>query len=237
MARRLEDGLWQFDLGVFAPLAANVFLLDESERDDTDDDTVTLVDTGLPVNYPTVRSELTDAGYEVADIDRVLLTHYDLDHVGGLARLNGLDAEVYLGAADVALVRRDWDPQWAHHKGLFHRVARRFYPLEGYDLTPVEDGDRIGGFTAFHTPGHNPGHTVYVHEDIGTAFLGDLVWREGEGLTIPFWLDSYDMREIRRSVRGFADRTPAFERALLAHGDPIHDGGDDDLRSLADSLA
>lgn len=237
MAERLDEGLWQFDLGLFAPLAANVFLLDEGEVDASDDDAVTLVDTGLPVNYPSIRSELRDAGYAVADIDRVLLTHYDLDHVGGLARLDGLDADVYLGAKDVDLVRGDWDPQWTHHKGLFHRVARRLYSLDAYDITPVEDGQTIGGFTAFHTPGHNPGHTVYVHEALGTAFLGDLVWREGEGLTIPFWLDSYDMREIRRSVRTFADRTPAFERALFSHGAPLLESGDDSLRTLADTLA
>lgn len=232
MARRLDEGLWQFGLGLFAPLASNVFLVDGAALSDGDD-AVTLVDTGLPVNVPTVREELADAGYAVEDIDRVLLTHYDLDHVGGLARLRGLDAEVYMGAADVDLVRGDWNPSWTHHKGVFHRLVRLLYTMEDYDLRAVADGDTIGGFTAFHTPGHNPGHTVYVHEGADAAFLGDLVWEDDGEFTVPFWLDSYDMRELRRSVRAFADRTPPFERGLMCHGDPVLSDADDLLRALA----
>jgi glyoxylase-like metal-dependent hydrolase (beta-lactamase superfamily II) len=235
MARRLDDGLWQFDLGLFAPLATNVFFVDGSQTPGGDD-AVTLVDTGLPINLPTVRGELADAGYTAEDIDRVLITHYDLDHVGGLARLSGLDADVYMGAADVDLVRGDWHPSWGHHKGAFHRLARMLYSMDDYDLHAVEDGDTIGGFTAFHTPGHNPGHTVYVHEALDAAFLGDLVWEDDGELTIPFWLDSYDMRELRRSVRTFADRMPPFERGLMCHGDPVLSGADELVRELADRL-
>ncbi|WP_255195773.1 MBL fold metallo-hydrolase [Halorarius litoreus] len=235
MARRLADGLWQFDLGLFRPLASNVFLVDGAEVSGGDD-AVTLVDTGLPINLPTVRGELDDAGFVVADIDRVLLTHYDLDHVGGLARLAGLDADVYMGAADVDLVRGHWHPEWTHHKGAFHRLARMLYSMDDYDLHAVEDGDTIGGFTAFHTPGHNPGHTVYHHEGFDAAFLGDLVWEEDGELTIPIWLDSYDMAEIRESVRSFADRAPPFERGLMCHGNPVLEGADALMRALADRL-
>lgn len=244
MVRRLAEGLWQFDLGLFAPLASNVFLVvdgpgrrDSDETADPASDDVTLVDTGLPVNLPTIRGQLAEVGYEVSDLDRVLITHYDLDHVGGLARLSDLDAPVYMGARDIDLVRGDWDPQWGHHKGAFHRLIRTVYRMDSYDLRPVEEGEEIGAFTAFHTPGHNPGHTVYIHEGLDAAFLGDLVWENDGEFTIPFWLDSYDMRQIRRSVREFADRTPPFERGLASHGDPVVHGAGAKFRELADRLS
>jgi glyoxylase-like metal-dependent hydrolase (beta-lactamase superfamily II) len=101
---------------------------------------------------------------------------------------------------------------------------------------PVDDGDRIGGFRAFHTPGHNPGHTVYLHEELGAAFLGDLAWSEDGELTIPVWLDSYDIEEIRESVRWFASASPRFDMACVAHGPPILDGGYDAFRALADGI-
>ncbi|MFC7177697.1 MBL fold metallo-hydrolase [Halosegnis marinus] len=104
------------------------------------------------------------------------------------------------------------------------------------DLRPVADGDAVGAFAAHHTPGHNPGHTVFVHEGFDAAFLGDLVWEERGGYTTPFWLDSYDMRELRESVRRFAAATPDFERGLVAHGDPLLVDGSDRLRELADGL-
>ena len=232
MANRLADGLWELDVGLFPPLASNAYLVDEGE-------TVSLVDTGLPVNRPALRGELRDAGdgYAPADLDRVLLTHYDLDHTGGLRALvrSGFEGTVHIGTADARLAAGEDHPPTAHPKGLFHRVVRPFFALPS-DVEPVADGDRIGGFTAFHTPGHNPGHTVYVHGGLGAAFLGDLVWIESGQLTPPFWLDSYDMYQLRESIRSFADRTPRFEVACPGHGRPITEGGHEALAGLVARL-
>lgn len=225
VARELREGVWLLELGLVPPLASNAFLVD--------DGTVTLVDTGLFVNRPALADELAAAGYAVGDVDRVLLTHYDIDHVGGLRALGAFAGPVYLGAADLALVRREVTPSPVSHKGLFHRAVRRVWDLAGVDLVGVEDGDTVGGFTAYHTPGHNPGHTVYVHADFGVAFLGDLVWESGGRLTTPEWFDSYDMDELRGSVRTLVERVPPFEIAAMAHGTPIALRGDDALADLA----
>ncbi|WP_435193946.1 MBL fold metallo-hydrolase [Natronomonas sp. EA1] len=214
MAKRLADGVWLLELGLVPPLATNVYLVDDRD--------VTLVDTGLPVNYPSMRDELAAAGYSPEEVDRVLLTHYDIDHVGGLGALP--DAAVYLGATDLDLLRGDWTPPLFHHKGAFHRAARRLFPLTDREITGVDDGDRIGGFEAVHTPGHNPGHTVYVHEELGLALTGDLLWEDGGELTPPFWLDSYDMHELRSSIRTFADRATGVDIVGMAHGDPVLEG-------------
>jgi glyoxylase-like metal-dependent hydrolase (beta-lactamase superfamily II) len=233
MARRLDAGLWLLDLGLVPPLATNVYLLDESLAGGGSE--LVLVDTGLPVNYPSIGSEFADAGYDPSDLDRVLLTHYDLDHVGGLRRLGPHEAPIHLGERDLALARGEWDPPWLHHKGTFHRLVRPLFDLSRFAVSPVADGERVGNFTAHHTPGHNPGHVVYVHEATETAFLGDLVWEEAGGYTTPFWLDSYDMRELRESVRAFAAATE-FERGLVGHGEPVLAGASGRLRELADGL-
>lgn len=229
MPRRLREGLWLLDLGLIPPFATNGYLLH--------DGTVTLVDPGLPWNRPTVRNELAAAGYALSDLDRVLVTHYDLDHAGALGALGPeFDGPVYMGAADVALARRQSHPPLAHHKGLFHRAVRRLFPLPaGMDVRPVSDGDAVDGFTAYHTPGHNPGHTVFVHES-GIAFLGDLVWGPEEGLRTPFRGDSYDMADIRASIVDFVDRAPPFAVAAMAHGEPRLTDGRDALVELADRL-
>jgi glyoxylase-like metal-dependent hydrolase (beta-lactamase superfamily II) len=230
MPRRLADGVWWLDLGLVAPLASNAYLVDDPE-----DGSLTLVDTGLPLNSPRIARELRAAGegFEASDLDRVLLTHYDLDHSGGLRRLHdaGFRGEVHLGAEDVRLVGGEWNPPLSHPKGLFHRLVRPYFDLD--EVTAVVDGERVGGFTAYHTPGHNPGHTVYVHEGLEAAFLGDLVWEEGGMLTPPIWLDSYDMRAVRRSIRDFAGRVTPFEVAAMGHGDPLERGGYDALQALA----
>jgi len=225
--------VWQLELGLVPPLLSNAYLVEQS-RFDGGSDELTLVDTGLWWNRPTIADELRGVGYEPGEIDRVLVTHYDLDHVGGLNRLvPAFDGPVSIGRADLNLMQGRMSPEWLHHKGLFHRASRRLFPLPELNLQPVDDGDAIGGFTAYHTPGHNPGHMVYHHAGASTAFLGDLVWGEDGALTTPFWGDSYDMARLRASVLALADRIPAFEIAAMGHGRPIETGGSDALTALA----
>ena len=236
MVRELCPGVWLLELGLVPPLASNAYLVDETAFDGSQD-TLTLVDTGLWWNRPTVREELGAVGYGPADLDRVLLTHYDLDHVGGLNRLvPAFDGPVSIGRDDLDLLEGRTHPDWLHHKGLFHRVSRRLFPLPELTLEPLGDGDTVGGFTAYHTPGHNPGHVVYHHAEASTAFLGDLVWGEPEGLTTPFWGDSYDMSQLRASVTALAGRIPAFDVAAMGHGDPLVTGGHEALSGLAARL-
>ncbi len=219
----------QFGLG--PPLLRNCYLVD-------DDGEPTLIDVGMPWDAARIREHLASVGYEVADVERVLITHYDYDHVGGLRRLaRDLDAPVYLGERDYGIVAREYTPPLLHHKGAFHRVLRRLFPLPlDLQLRPLADGERVGGFVAYHTPGHNPGHTVYVHEGRSAGFLGDLAWEDGGALTTPMRMDSYSLAEVRTSVGKLAERTPPFEIACVGHGEPLTRGGSEALGTLAASL-
>lgn len=233
MASRLADGVWLLDLGLFPPLASNAYLVDDRALDQPGAG-LTLVDTGLFINRPTLSSELAAAGYTPEDVDRVLITHYDIDHVGGLRAIPD-DTPVHIGGEDLALVRG----RHAHginHKGLFHRAVRSLFPIDSHPIHAIAEGDEVGGFRAFHTPGHNPGHTVYVHEGLSAAFLGDLVWEQDGELTTPFWLDSYNMHELRESIRSFVDRMPPYELACMGHGDPVVGAGSEAVRALAAKL-
>jgi glyoxylase-like metal-dependent hydrolase (beta-lactamase superfamily II) len=225
MARAVADGVYLLDISWPEPIGSNAYLVDDGE--------VTLVDAGLPVPRRSLTRELADVGYEPDALDRVLLTHYDIDHVGGLGRLRS-NAPVYLGSADAELVRREWSPPWRHHKGAFHRLTRRIFSLSSVDLQSVDDGDSVGGFRAIHTPGHNPGHTVYLHEESGTAFLGDLVWESDGSFVAPPWLDSYDTETIADSIARVAEES--FDHACVGHGRPVSPDADAVLRELAADL-
>ena len=225
MTREIVEGVWLLDVAWPEPIGANAYLVDDGD--------LTLVDAGVPLPRRSLVSEVRNAGYAPSEIDRVLLTHYDIDHVGGLARVD-LDVPTYLGRPDIRLVRRAWSPPWRHHKGAFHRLVCRLYPLSGTDLEPVSDGDRIGGFRAFHTPGHNPGHTVFKHPESGVAMLGDLVWSTDGGFVSPPWIDSYDTDRIAESVARIAGED--FEIACPGHGPPVETGTKAALSALAAEL-
>jgi glyoxylase-like metal-dependent hydrolase (beta-lactamase superfamily II) len=215
-----EASVWWLDLG-----GVNAYLAD-------DDGDLVLVDAGTPRNAADIRDGVHEAGYRVSDVSRVLVTHYDADHVGALSKL-GLDAPVYVGRADAEILAGQRRPSARNHKGLLQRVTGSFVSVPDLPIRPVEDGDEIGGFTAYHTPGHSPGHTAYVAESPSVAFLGDLA-RESDGkLDASPWAMSYDTDEVARSIRRVAYDAPAFEMAAIGHGTPIMRSGSERLRELS----
>ena len=223
--REVTRGVHLLEVAWPEPVGSNAYLVDDGD--------VTLVDAGLPVGRHRLTDELAAAGYAVADLDRALVTHYDVDHVGGFRAVDE-DVPVYIGAVDAELVRGAWSPPLSHHKGAFHRLLRRLFPMSGFDLHPVADGDRIGGFRSLHTPGHNPGHAVFIHDGLEAAFLGDLVWESDGEFVAPPWLDSYDTDRIARSISRVAGES--FEHACVGHGRPVSPAGDAVLRELAAEL-
>lgn len=226
-----EARVWWLDLG-----SVNSYLA-------ADGDDLVLVDAGTPRSAGAIAEGIHEAGREVRDVTRVLVTHFDLDHVGALSKL-GLDAPVYVGRADAEVLAGQTDPDWRSRKGLLQRAMKPFVSAPGLPIRPVEDGDEIGGFTAYHTPGHSPGHVAYVaagDAELGAvsggtpsvAFLGDLVV-ESEGQLEPSpWALSYDTDEVARSIRRLADSVPDFEIAAMGHGTPIMRNGSERLRELA----
>ncbi|EMA44067.1 MBL fold metallo-hydrolase [Halococcus saccharolyticus] len=223
MATQLGDGIWWFDLR-----GVNAYLIE--------DDVLTLVDAGTPLGARAIAAGIEETGHAVADIERVLLTHYDMDHVGALDRLDDLDAVVRAGAADARVLTGDAKPPWRNHKGAFQRAMGPFVGTPDLPVAPIDDGEAVGSFTAYHTPGHTPGHTAFVSEERSAGFLGDLVFESAGALTVSAWPMSYDTREAAASVRSLAECAPVFDGLGMGHGVPFVRDGDQRLADLARSL-
>jgi glyoxylase-like metal-dependent hydrolase (beta-lactamase superfamily II) len=102
-------------------------------------------------------SRLAAAGIEREDIDVVLLTHLHLDHDGWVWS-NGApyfpNASVRFGAADWPALVEGREGETADMMRELD-AAGRTDPIEG-------DGEVVPGISALATPGHTPGHTMYV---------------------------------------------------------------------------
>lgn len=218
MVTRLGNGVWWVNL-----LGANAYIVD-------DDGTLTLVDAGFPWSANRLAAALTEVGHSVSNVDRVLVTHYDIDHVGSLGHLETLDATVFVGRADAPLVRRDELPSLSSQKGLFQRAVDWWRATADLPVEPVDDGDRIGGFAAYHTPGHTPGHTVFVSERHDAAFFGDMVMESGGELVPTPWFICRNTAQNHDAIRTLSDRLDAFEIAAVGHGVPFVEGGDRRLK-------
>ncbi|MEF8772510.1 MBL fold metallo-hydrolase [Halodesulfurarchaeum sp.] len=218
MGGHLTERIWHLDLDY-----VNAYLVD--------DDVLTLIDAGLPWSGSTIKSEIRAAGFEPAQVERILVTHYDFDHVGALTAVPG-SPEIIVGAGDLDLVAGRTVPGLSGVKQAIQRFGAVFLTPPNRPLSTVKDGDEIGSFTAIHTPGHSPGHVAYVSEARDVAFIGDLLRSDGETLSRPPWYLNRDTVRIDHSVERLLDRLPPVEIVAPGHGEPLVQGCQQAIRAL-----
>jgi len=224
MVTPLADDVWWYDL-----TGTNAYLAD-------DDGALTLVDSGTGFHASALVGGLRDAGFELRDLDRILLTHYDVDHVGGLSTFDGVGLTIYVGATDAPFVTGERKAPLSKRKGLIQRLGRPLVSPPDNPVEPLEDGDTVGSFTVYDTPGHTPGHVSYVSESLSAAFLGDVVVERGGRLHPSVWVLNYDTEAVRRSVRSLAERAPPFDVAAMGHGVPFNRNGSQQLADVVERL-
>lgn len=152
----------------------------------------TVVDPGPPADiaYERLTAGISDAGYDLADVDHVVVSHWHVDHVGLAPRLAAAaDATVHMHERDAPLladyaaarerrVERDAATltAWGAPPERVEAVRQSDTPSGLPDTTPVvahADGDTVGGGELLHTPGHTVGHLAVRFGD--ALFVGDAV--------------------------------------------------------------
>jgi len=170
-----------------------------------------LVDVGFDATLPDLEAGLGDAGYDLADVATVLLTHHDGDHAAGLSTL----------AERV-------DPLVAAHREATPYVDGREPPVKGdpddrYPPVPVDlavtEGVRFrtaaGPMEVVFTPGHAPGHVSLYFPEERLLLAGDALVAE-DGLAGPKPEFTPDVARAAESVERLADL--AVETVVCYHG-------------------
>lgn len=224
MATVLGDGVVQLHCR-----GVNAYLLDDGAP--------TLIDAGAPWDLRRLRAELLDAGYHPGDVERVLLTHYDIDHVGALSRLSpALDATVYASDPDRAYLAGLRSPPTSTRKELIQRLFGPLIARPSLPVRPLSSGDEFGSIVARRAPGHTPGHTVFVSEELSTVVFGDAV-REHRGSLRPMYdLLCHSPSRARETILDLAAELPVFDIACVGHGTPLPADGYRALETLADRM-
>lgn len=115
---------------------------------------------------------LDAVGVTAADVDVVLLTHLHLDHNGWIWS----DGAPTFPNARVRFGSPDWDALVDGTDGASADSMRRL--AEYGDIEPIDgDGEVLPGISALATPGHTPGHTMFVLSSGGerAMILGDAI--------------------------------------------------------------
>ncbi len=187
---------------------------------------LTLVDTGMPGRAEAILRYVAALGHQPADVRRIVLTHYHVDHAGSLADLVArTGARVLVHVADAPFVEgRRISPA---ARGTWGHVVRAVAPFLGGRCVPVDErlahGDVIpvaGGLRVVHTPGHTPGSIALHLPTRGVLFTGDTLLVDWYGrIQEARALFSLDVQQARDSARQLADLD--FSVLAPGHGPPI----------------
>ncbi len=184
-------------------IVANPYLL-------IDPDGLTLIDAGLPGSHKKILHYMAGLGYAPHDLKRILITHADFDHVGGLAALKAASgARIFASPVESRAMAeghasRALKPRHRTIRLLFDLVARLFKPAPVQVDEPVSDGQIfpvLGGLRVVETPGHTPGHISLFAPSTGILFCGDSIVSEENGLRGSRGANNWDQAKSDESVR------------------------------------
>lgn len=206
-----------------------------------DPDGLTLIDTGLPGSAALIAQAIHQRGYQPADLRRVVLTHFHLDHIGAAAEIAGWgEVQVLAHHADVPFIHAgaigpaadlaDWE------RPIHDQVQSQ---LPEQPVVPpridreISDGDELDfgdGALAVAVPGHTPGSVAVYLPRHRVLFTGDAVARRLDG-TVICGVFNVDRAQAAASLRRLAELDTTV--ACFGHGEPLTRDAATELRAAS----
>ena len=157
-----------------------------------DTDGLTLIDTGLPHSERKILAYAAGLGKSARDVKRIILTHADLDHVGGLAALHKLTgARTYASKIEADAIAAGKPSRQTNSSGfsvmrLVFTLLRPFMKATPFQVDEIlTDGQilpALGGLRVIETSGHTPGHISLFLPAVGVLFCGDSLVTDENGI-------------------------------------------------------
>lgn len=188
-----------------------------------DNDEIVLVDAGFPRQVQEFREAFMKAGVSFDRLSKIIVTHSDTDHVGGLASiLNDSPQKITILAhekekpyieAELPPIRlTQMEGQLDALSGerkqqmseLYESLKANYKKLKASVDITVEDGEELpycGGIIVIYTPGHTPGHICLYHKNSRTLIAGDFLNVECGVLTHAPRFTCLDKEQYGNSLR------------------------------------
>ncbi len=212
-----------------------------------DGDGATIIDTGMPGQLDAIKAHLDRMRVDLSEIRRIILTHQDIDHIGGASALaEATGARVFAHPDDIPYIEGDL-PSIKMTPDRIEKMTQSLPDAERERVrailqnpprvkvgTAIRDGDELpfhGGLLVVHTPGHTPGHVSIFLKRSRVLLSGDALRVEEGELVGPSPSATPDM-EMATASLGKLVPLPV-DRVLCYHGGLSPEGAAARIRALA----
>jgi glyoxylase-like metal-dependent hydrolase (beta-lactamase superfamily II) len=209
---------------VVPAVIANTYIL-------VDEDGLTIIDAGLPRSEKKILKYITGLGKSAGDVKRIILTHSDLDHVGGLAALQKASgARTYASQTEADAIAigkpsRQITSTGFSFRRIFFALVDPFFKASPFQVDEIlTDGQSLpvlGGLRVVETPGHTPGHISLFAPAVGVLFCGDSMVSDESGLHGSRPMVTWDEAQAQESVRKQAELGASI--VCSGHGPVVQD--------------
>lgn len=216
----------QTNIPIKALKTVNSYIVEDQEKS-------VLIDVGIGFNLIDLKS-----GF-LKNVDKVIITHFHIDHIGGLSKLLSLfNVDVYMHRQDLNdlfrlreapeiyldvikdLHRENGvpdnliDKMIEHHPGFWKLIGIR----EIEDINGLNDGEKISldslDLNIIWTPGHTPGHICIYIKNNWYLFTGDHILPD---ITPNIALIRWDSNPLRDYINSL-DKVVKFKVELACPG-------------------
>ena len=166
-----------------------------------------LIETGPYSTFPHLKQGIEEAGYQIEDIQHVLLSHIHLDHAGAAWAFAKNGASIYLhpfGAKNMADPSRLMESARRIYQNMMDKLWGEMNSIPEEKLKTIEHEEVLTfgdlSFKAWHTPGHAIHHIAWQLGE--TIFAGDVAGvKIGDGPVVaPLPPPDIDIEKWQQSI-------------------------------------
>lgn len=183
---------------------------------------LTLVDTGYPNFLPFIENQILKNGYDMKNLKNIIITHYDIDHIGSLYDFKEKYPHINMIASEV-------ESKYISGEMKSERLVQAEEMLENMPIQEIEfgkwfiqqlknlkhvsidekvhDGDWIldNECRVVATPGHTSGHISLYFPRLKTVIAGDAAVIENHELIIANPHFCLNVEKAEQSLRKIKD--------------------------------